>query len=119
MQLRDDGNGKVIPYPNMWNFLGGGVEAGETHIEAAVREIEEETRITIDSSDLAPLLVYDHDQTNRDHVFVCRVPEDTVAERHEGAALEWLSYTEISQLELAFEQIRILPELKRYLEAGA
>ena len=32
-----------IIYPNLWNFPGGGVEAGESLMEAALREVFEET----------------------------------------------------------------------------
>ena len=42
MQLRDDGCGEEIPFPNMWNFPGGLVESSETPLEAAIREIKEE-----------------------------------------------------------------------------
>ena len=115
MQLRDDGNGKLIKYPNMWNFLGGAVEGDETHTQAGVREIEEETSIQIDSSSLVNIFIYDHDQTVDDHIFACPVPEETTAKVHEGVAMEWLTFDEIVQLELGFEQERVLPALKKYL----
>lgn len=116
MQLRDDGNGEPIPYPNKWNFLGGGVEGNESHAEAATREIKEETNIRIDALALIQIFVYDHDQTINDHIFICQVPENTTEELLEGAAMEWLTFDEIAQLELGFEQSKILPSLEAYLK---
>ena len=68
LQLRDDGNGKEILYPNMWNFLGGAVEEGETHQVAAIRELEEETGIKINQQSLELIWVYDHDGVVDDHI---------------------------------------------------
>lgn len=38
--LRD--NIPTIPYPNCWSIVGGGIEEGETPLEALKREIKEE-----------------------------------------------------------------------------
>lgn len=43
LRLRDDR--PDLPYPGLWDLLGGAVEAGETLAEAAVREIDEEVGI--------------------------------------------------------------------------
>ena len=40
LQLRD--NKPEIPYPGHWSIFGGEIEEGETPLEGAVREIEEE-----------------------------------------------------------------------------
>jgi 8-oxo-dGTP diphosphatase len=40
LRLRDDKPG--LPYPGQWDLLGGAVEAGETWVEAAIREVREE-----------------------------------------------------------------------------
>lgn len=37
--------------PNQWNFFGGGIDAGESEIQALVREIQEE--IGVDTSSLS------------------------------------------------------------------
>jgi 8-oxo-dGTP diphosphatase len=44
----------VGPWPGYWAFPGGGVDAGETALEAGLRELFEETSISI--ADLAPIL---------------------------------------------------------------
>ena len=38
--------------PNLWNFFGGHVDAGETPEEAAVRELYEEVKVKANKSDL-------------------------------------------------------------------
>lgn len=43
--LRD--NIPTIPEPNKWTLIGGRVEDGETYEEALIREIKEETNISI------------------------------------------------------------------------
>ncbi|MBG0566833.1 NUDIX hydrolase [Actinoplanes aureus] len=42
LQLRDD---KAPYYPNVWGLPGGTVEAGETPVEGAARELWEESRL--------------------------------------------------------------------------
>jgi len=44
LQLRDDKPG--IAAPNQWAFFGGSVEAGESAMQAVVREIHEELTIS-------------------------------------------------------------------------
>ena len=43
---------------DLWEFVGGGVLAGETTQEAAVREVQEEIGISISSNELSLLHVY-------------------------------------------------------------
>ncbi len=45
LQLRDD---KAPAYPSVWGLPGGAIEPGETPIEAAVRELMEETGLAPD-----------------------------------------------------------------------
>jgi 8-oxo-dGTP diphosphatase len=73
MQLRDDGRGKLIPYPNMWNFPGGAVEPNEEPLNAAIREIEEEFEIKLQPSDCRELWRYTHDHAAIDHFFCVRL----------------------------------------------
>ena len=42
----------------LWEFLGGGVLAGETTVQAAVREVKEEIGITIALNELSLLHIY-------------------------------------------------------------
>ncbi|MFZ5956245.1 NUDIX hydrolase [Pseudomonas knackmussii] len=38
-----------IPYPNCWDFPGGGREGDETPVECALRELEEEFAVRLDA----------------------------------------------------------------------
>lgn len=52
---------------NSWSLPKGHVEEGETHTEAAVREIEEETGIPAEMlTFIRPLDIYERDQIKRD-----------------------------------------------------
>jgi 8-oxo-dGTP pyrophosphatase MutT (NUDIX family) len=44
------------PDDPFWFTVGGGVDAGETHLDAAVRELLEETGIVVDPRDVTPEL---------------------------------------------------------------
>jgi len=52
LQLRDD---LTTVEPDKWGLFGGGVEAGETLVEAASRELAEELGVAIPQADLNPL----------------------------------------------------------------
>lgn len=108
MQLRDDGRGKPIPYPNTWNFPGGLVEAGETPLEAAIREIAEEFEIVLDPGDCVEVWRYEHAHAAVDHIFLCKVPAEVAPVMHEGAAWSWMTPQEIAGLKLGFEQEKIV-----------
>jgi 8-oxo-dGTP diphosphatase len=108
MQLRDDGGGFSIPCPNMWNFPGGAVESNERPLEAAIREIAEEFEIDLDPSNCTEIWRYSHEHAAVDHIFLCSTPSDTTPVLHEGAAWAWMTLTEIAELELGFEQAKIV-----------
>ena len=117
MQLRDDGNGKTIPFPNMWNFPGGGAEGDESAMEAAVREIREEFEIDLDPADLQPIFSYSHRHAATDAVFACQLADDVDPVLHEGAAMAWKSLDEVASLPLGFEQWRALPAIACFMTA--
>jgi 8-oxo-dGTP diphosphatase len=108
MQLRDDGGGTRIAFPNMWNFPGGAVEPHEIPIDAAIREIAEEFEIGLDPSDCKEIWKYTHDHAAIDHIFLCKVPADTMAVLREGAAYAWMTLSEIAELDLGFDQAKIV-----------
>ena len=108
MQLRDDGRGITIPFPNMWNFPGGTVEPHETPLESAIRETFEEFEIQVNPTICREIWRYTHEHAAIDHIFLCAVPADAMPVLHEGAAWSWMTLNEIAELELGFEQAKIL-----------
>lgn len=102
--LRDDDPG--IPYPNMWDLPGGGVEADETPEEAIIREIKEEMNIDLEDVALYSVEAFpdrmEYTYYKRMNVDVSEVPLT------EGQRLEWFSQEEIIHLRLAFGFKKIL-----------
>ena len=113
MQLRDDGRGVIIPYPDTWNFPGGAVEPGELPLEAVLREIAEEFEITVKPSDCKEIWSYTHAHATIDHIFLCFTSGDTNPVLHEGADCKWMTLTEIEKLKLGFDQEKIVAYLKK------
>jgi 8-oxo-dGTP pyrophosphatase MutT (NUDIX family) len=111
MQLRDDGRGTAIPFPNMWNFPGGAAAPQEAPLEAAIREVAEEFEIILDPNECKEIWKYAHDHAASDHIFFCKVPADVKVILREGAACAWMTLSEITQLNLGFDQSRIVAQL--------
>ena len=76
--LRDDK--PDIPYPNMWDFPGGGREGDETPLETVRREIKEELGIDVPQAAFVWQRLYPsaHNPEVRNWFFVARVDESLV-----------------------------------------
>ncbi|BCJ90084.1 NUDIX hydrolase [Terrihabitans soli] len=69
-----DGEGRVLlirhGYVPGWNFPGGGVEAGETTLEALKRELAEESNVTVTGEPVLHGIFHQPSFSRRDHVLV-------------------------------------------------
>ena len=106
--LRDDK--PTIPYPNMWDLLGGGIEPGETAEEAGIREVEEEIGVKTDQ--LETFGHYVSEEGFRMTILVGRV--DAVPENlllTEGQRLTSIALADLEQ----YEMVPILAQAVRDL----
>ena len=87
---------KKQPYIGKLNFPGGKLEAGETPIDAAYRELEEETGFGRDDvTPLAHLIDFAYYSTERlVEFYVCRILTDKEPVQEEGGnELVWINIT--------------------------
>ena len=47
--------------PGTWGTWGGAIDAGETALDAVIRELQEETAYVSDPRDILPLYVFNHE----------------------------------------------------------
>jgi len=81
----------------LWEFTGGGVLAGETTKQAAVREVQEELGIRIEESELTLLEVYQHKNYFMD-IFVVKKDVNVSAltlQPEEVVDAKWVSHEEL------------------------
>lgn len=105
------------PFEGQLAFPGGHVDPGETALAAAVRELFEETGITVAAEDLTPIGVYDSpDRDPRGRyvtaAYVVTVPAGTTATAgDDAAAVRWVPLQEPGNL--AFDHALILADARR------
>lgn len=98
--LRD--NKTTIAYPNVWNLPGGGIDDGETHLQALMRELQEEIGIT--PTHVVYLGKYLHVDGNIVYRYVVRLTEEEVkklALGDEGQGYDFFALREIAGLPAA------------------
>ena len=84
----------------LWEFTGGGVLAGETTKQAAVREVQEELGIRIDESELTLLEVYQHKNYFMD-IFVVKKDVNVSAltlQPEEVVDAKWVSHEDLLRM---------------------
>ena len=94
-----------------WEFPGGKVEAGETLVEAIIRELNEELQISV--TDPQFLLTIEHSYPDFDitmHCFVIEVPTRTL-ELTEHIASRWLSKKELWEVDWAAADVPAVEKL--------
>lgn len=87
-------------FPNMWSQTGGGVDEGETTLQATLRECNEELGISIDLNNIELILSF---KRKFDFVDVWLVKQDIdisdiVLQEDEVSDVKWASIDEIREL---------------------
>jgi 8-oxo-dGTP diphosphatase len=102
------------PFEGAWSLPGGWVDSGETPLEAAVRELSEETGIAVEAAELAKVGVYDGPGRDPRGTFITtaykvKVPADVKAQAGDDAAATiWLPTDTALSVNLAFDHSQIL-----------
>jgi 8-oxo-dGTP diphosphatase len=101
------------PYEGAWALPGGHVDLGETSLEAAARELAEETGVRVDPADLDPIGVFDapgRDPRGRyvSVAYLARVPAGTRAvARDDARRAEWFPLDKLPR-DLAFDHSAVI-----------
>lgn len=107
------------PFKDKYDFPGGFVDYGENAWEAAVREIREETGLTIAAGDLTMIdstsQLYEENVTVTDVIFVCSRWEGTMKADDDVAELEWKPITAIDTDEFAWNYAGLTEKLQPYV----
>ncbi|MDB8643942.1 8-oxo-dGTP diphosphatase [Streptococcus australis] len=115
--VEDLENGKVVlqyrsPEKNNWSgyaFPGGHIEEGESLVESVIREIEEETGLTIFHPHLAAVKNWQLDDGTRYIVFCYKATEFTGQLRSsEEGEVSWVEKDQLDQLDLSYDMLPLL-----------
>lgn len=81
----------------LWEFVGGGVLAGETTLKAAVREVKEEIGFSISANELTLIHVYKHRNYFMD-IYLVKKDVDIrsiVLDKNETVDAKWVTQQEL------------------------
>ncbi len=84
----------------LWEFIGGGVLAGENTLQAAIREVKEEIGISISTQDLNLLNVYKQKNYFMD-IYLAKINlsiKDFVLDKNETVDAKWASEQELEAM---------------------
>lgn len=90
--------------PPPWGFFGGSIEAGETPLEAVIRETKEELGVRLDENDLVYLGEFEYFDQEKglkqiSHVYLWRTDLKVEAfNLMEGADLKYVNFDEAKEL---------------------
>lgn len=103
---------KKKKFPGFWSIPGGHIEAGEDPMASAIREIKEETNITLKPENIKLKVVAMHHHLDREEMFVAFAYEATIPKKitpkpkdAEGSA-HWMKKSEAMELENVFAPIK-------------
>lgn len=94
-------------FPGFWIGPGGHVDEGEDVLSAAIREIKEETGVTVESKDVHLKVVAFHHHLDRNEIWVEYIfratldGEQAVRDSDEGASA-WIEIDELLEMDKVF-----------------
>ncbi len=120
----------VYPFPGLFNGVGGHVERGEDILSAAIREVEEEAGLCIESLQLRAILTVAHSQLSPDgqgdaregepgalvFVFVGHLPQGETMPK-EAEELRWVALDQLHELEVVPDLHDLLPRVLEHCNA--
>ena len=126
--VEDLENGKVVlqyrsPEKTHWAdyaFPGGHIEEGESLVESVIREIYEETGLTITAPKLVAVKDWEPDEGGRYIVFCYKATEFTGQLRSsEEGEVSWVEKDQLEKLDLSYDMLPLLevmedPDLSEY-----
>lgn len=99
-------------FPGFWSLPGGHIDEGEDPLAAAIREVKEETGVTIVPEEIKLKVVALHHHTDREELYAAFAFAVTlhekpaiVSEEREGKA-HWVPIAEAKELENVFEPVK-------------
>jgi len=107
--------------PPPWGYFGGSVEKGETAIEAAIREIEEELGVKLEAGDLMEVgkfvarLENGKEIVNFVYIWKIKLKLDEL-KLNEGKAMKYVSFDEAERLLTFGADKEILQAVKHLLK---
>lgn len=115
--IEDTSTNKVVlqyrsPEKNHWSgyaFPGGHIEEGESLVESVIREIEEETGLTIFNPQLAAVKNWQLENGTRYIVFCYKATEFTGQLRSsEEGEVSWVEKDQLKKLDLSYDMLPLL-----------
>src|SRR3989338_7708113 len=95
LQLRDE---NARTYKNQWGFFGGGIKAGESSMDALVRETFDELMHKPVSLELA-FVIDDPDETGmKKYFFVEKCIDKTRLDLHESKGMRWFNFVDAEKI---------------------
>lgn len=103
------------PFAGRWDLPGGFVEMGESPAEAVVREVREETGLSVQPTELIGAYTSEYGNAGRhtvDIAYLCRIDHgDFVLDEDEKSDAAWVSLADMPELAFAGER-RALSDLR-------
>lgn len=108
----------IGPYPNTWHLLGGGINQGESVVDAVKREVLEESGILL--TNIEPISFGEDYEPNKHGikthyiflVFKAAYKSGELKPKDDIAELRWIEKSALSKTELNTPTIRLFKKLK-------